>query len=441
MSIGTLLIYVFASTSILYIAHFGLYVIGACIYDIWQGVRIHRLERSGLTAFYRPRVTVLVPAHNEEAVIIRCMDSIFASTYPYISVIVVNDASHDATGRLLRAYRALHPDRQLRVITKRVNVGKGAGLNYALRRYVDSELVMMCDADSVIMPDAVANAVSYFVNPAVVGVAANVQIITQHTTLGILQKFEHMISYQSKKAYSIANCEYTIGGVASTYRTSIIRSVGYYDTDTMTEDISLSLKVAAKGNRAHRLIYAADVVAFTEPVETFSALLRQRFRWKYGALQNLVKHTDLIDINSPKYSTPLTMYRLPMAFISEVTLLVLPLVWLYGAYITLNERSLLLVVGAYLLISSYALVTLWYNTQLRWRERIQLTAYVPIMYFLFYIMDIIQIAAVIRCAVRSPQLFGRKRTVSTWVSPPRLGSRLGSIPLTTSLQATRKSHE
>lgn len=441
MSFESVVVYVFATTSILYITHFGMYVIGACLYDIWQGMRLHRLQRSALTSFYKPRITVLIPAHNEEAVIVRCLDSIFASSYPYLSVIVVNDASTDATRRLLRAYQAINPTRSLRVINKRINVGKGAGLNYALQKYVDSPLVMMCDADSVLAPTAIANAITYFINPSVVGVAANVQILSQHTSLGILQKFEHMISYQSKKAYSIANCEYTIGGVASTYRTSTIRSVGYYDTDTMTEDISLSLKVAAKGNRAHRLIYAADVVAFTEPVETFRALLRQRFRWKYGALQNLVKHTDLIDVNSPRYTTTLTMYRLPMAFLSEVTLLVLPLVWLYGLYVTLNERSLLLVFGAYLLISSYALVTLWYNTHLHWGERLKLTAYVPIMYFLFYVMDIIQIAAVLQCLAKARPLFARKRTASTWVSPPRLGSRLGSIPLAAPLQATRKSHE
>ncbi len=441
MTFEAVVFYIFAATSILYIAHFGMYVIGACLYDIWQGVRLRRLERNPLISFYKPHVTVLVPAHNEEAVIERCLDSIFASSYPYISAIVVNDASTDTTRQVLQAYRKAHPDQPLRVINKRINGGKGVGLNDALKRYVDSELVMMCDADSILAPTAIANAVTYFMNPSVVGVSANVQIITQHTTLGMLQKFEHMISYQSKKAYSITNCDYVIGGVASTYRTDVIRSVGYYEIDTQTEDISLSIKIVAQGNKAHRLVYAADVVAFTEPVSSFKNLLRQRFRWKYGSLQNLMKHTYLIDANSPKYSTMLTMYRLPMAIISEFTLLLLPLVWLYALYITLNEHTLLLLTGAYLLISSYTLLTLWYNSQLRWRERLQLTVYVPIMYFLFYIMDVVQIISVIHCLVKVRSIINTNHGASTWVSPTRLGDQLSAVPVTTTLRMAEKSHE
>lgn len=300
---------------------------------------------------------------------------------------------------------------------------------------------MMIDADSMLTPTSIANAVSYFVDSSVAGVSANVQILSHHTTLGMLQKFEHMISYQSKKAYSITNCDYIIGGVASTYRTSIIRSVHFYDTDTQTEDISLSLKVIAKGNRAHRLIYAADVVALTEPVSTFSGLLRQRFRWKYGALQNLVKHSYLIDANSPKYTTMLTMYRLPMAIVSELTLLLLPVVWLYGIYVTFSEQTPLLIIGAYLLISSYAFLTLWYNTHLSRRERLLLTIYVPIIYILFYIMDVVQITAAIRCLFRVRELVRHENRVSTWVSPARLGDQLSPMPLASSLPAPERRHE
>lgn len=420
--------------------HLGFYVIGACMYDVWQYFRQHmRLHDS--TKKYRPQITVLVPAHNEEKVIVRCLDSIFVSTYPRLRVMVVNDASTDSTEQLVNQYRHAHPDQQLSMLSELLNIGKGAALNHALKDSVSTELVMMLDADSLLAPNAIEKAVSYFANSRVVGVAANVQIINQHTTLGMLQKFEHMVSYQSKKAYSITNCDYIIGGVGSTYRTKAIRAVNYYDTDTMTEDISLSMKLAAQGNRENRLLYGADVVALTEPVDTFSTLARQRYRWKYGSLQNLVKHSYLIDANSRKYSNMLTMYRLPMAIVTEMTLLLLPLVWLYGFYITLSERSLTLIAGAYLLISIYTLLTLWYNTYLRWQERLQLAIYVPIMYFLFYIMDVVQIAAIIRCIVRAPQLLRREHVASTWVSPARLGNRLSTTSVSTSSTTAEESHE
>lgn len=424
MVIGSLIIYLFGITSALYIAHFGFYLIGACIYDIWQSLRQRRQEQLMGAVTYQPLVTILVPAHNEEKVIERCLESIFASRYPRLSVIVVNDASTDNTRQILHNYAKAHREQSLRVVNKRRNGGKAIALNYALRRYVTSELVMMIDADSLLTPESLEHAVAYFTDPSIAGVSANVQIITQHTILGVLQKFEHMISYQSKKVYSIANCDYVIGGVASTYRTRVVRAVQFYDTDTQTEDISLSIKIVARGNRSHRLIYGADVVALTEPVATFGALLRQRYRWKYGSIQNLIKHSYLIDVITTRHTPMLTTYRLPMAVVTEFALLLLPLTWLYAVYITLAERSPLLVIGAYLLITFYTFLTLWYNTYLRRRERLFLSLYVPVMYFVFYIMDIVQITAVIRCLLQANRLRRHENTGSRWASPVRLGNEL-----------------
>lgn len=418
--------YIFAATSVLYILHLGFYMIGASVYDVWQRRRLRNYQgrHKKFHTPYRPSITVLIPAHNEEKVIERCLNSVVASSYPHLAIIVINDASTDATKHIIHQYQRTHKDRPLRTINKRRNVGKGAALNDALRRYVKTPLVMMIDADSVIAPVAIERAVSYFTNPSIAGVAANVQIISHHTALGMLQKFEHMISYQSKKAYSITNCDYIIGGVASTYRTRVIRSVGFYDTDTLTEDISLSLKIVNKGNRSHRLVYGADVVAMTEPVETFPALLRQRYRWKYGSLQNVIKHSHLIDSSMPKYTPMLTIYRLPMAIVTEIVLLFLPFTWIYAIYVTLFEHSLLLIVGAYLTITLYTLTTLWYNDYLQRRERMLLSLYVPILYFVYYVMDIIQIIAATQCLVNVRRLSRRESTVSTWASPARIGDRL-----------------
>src|SRR5579884_1576561 len=149
---------------------------------------------------------------------------------------------------------------------------------------------MCLDADSILHPSAIERAVSYFSDPKIIGVAANVRVIGNRTTLGKLQQFEHMIGYRSKKFYSLSNCEFIVGGVASTYRKSVLKKVKFYDDDTLTEDIGLSLKLIAKeGNRRRRVTYAADVVALTEGVSSFNDLLKQRYRWKMGNLQNLYK--------------------------------------------------------------------------------------------------------------------------------------------------------
>jgi poly-beta-1,6-N-acetyl-D-glucosamine synthase len=432
------LFYLFAGVSILYVLHFGIYLVGANVYDIWQHRRKHRLVRrapregsaecaatatwSGPYLAEVPGlVSIVLAAHNEEQVIVRALDSIRRSTYRYYEVIVADDASTDLTEQLVRDYQGRHPEMDLHLHRMRSNAGKGAALNSVLRRHARGEFVMTLDADSLLAPNAVANALSYFEDPCVAGVAANVRIIDEPTVLGVLQRFEHMIGYRSKKLYSVTNCEFVVGGVASTYRMRVLRKVDFYDTDTLTEDIGLSTKVTSLGNRRFRMVYGADVVAMTEGVLTFRALARQRYRWKYGSMQNLVKYHRMIGNPSRRYSRTLTMYRLPMAVLSEFTLLVSPLAWTYAAYMSLTQYTPALVLGAYATITGYTLITIWMDENLSRRERLRLSCYAPTAYFVFYIMDLVQLTAILRCLVRTRSLLRRRDIGSTWASPERAG--------------------
>jgi cellulose synthase/poly-beta-1,6-N-acetylglucosamine synthase-like glycosyltransferase len=372
-------------------------------------------------------VTVAVAAHNEELVIARCLESLRRSTYPHFEVIVADDASTDRTRSIVRDFRLKHPDMRLQVYRMKKNVGKGGALNAVLRRHARGEFVMTLDADSIVTPKTIANAVAYFDDQTVAGVAANVQILDEPTVLGVLQKFEHMVGYRSKKMYSLLNCEFVVGGVASTYRTRVLRQVGFYDTDTVTEDIGLSTKIVNLGNRRYRMVYASDVVAMTEGVMNFRALVKQRFRWKYGSLQNLVKYRRLVFNPSGRYSRSLTVYRMPMAIFSEVALLVSPLAWTYALYMTITQYNPGLMIGAYLTITAYMLVTIWFDENISAWSRINLTFYAPIAYFIFYIMDLVQLLAIFRCLFRSSALFRQKDIGSTWVSPQRLGKQLAGV--------------
>jgi biofilm PGA synthesis N-glycosyltransferase PgaC len=422
--------YAFATISALYIMHFGFYLIGANIYDVWQIRRQHERYQnaaSGKAQRYEPLVTVAISAHNEELVIARCLDSIRNSTYNNLQVLVVDDASKDATYQIMKDYEKAYPDFPFTPLQKIKNVGKGAALNYALSSHAKGQLAMTLDADSVLQSDAIANAVGYFMDPKVVGVAANVKILEDYTVLGVLQRLEHMVGYRSKKAYSIANCEFVVGGVASTYRLAKIREYGFYDTDTMTEDIGLSTKVISHGNRENRIIYASDVVAATEGVTTFHGLLKQRYRWKYGSLQNLIKYRKLIgNHDTKKYSRWLLFYRMPMAVASEFALLLSPVIWAYVLYWTLAASSLRLVIGAYIVITAYTILTIWFDEHMTIRDRIHLSLYAFTAYFIFYIMDAIQLISMVRCLRRGYRLVRQKGDGAIWVSPRRIGREIAA---------------
>lgn len=442
---NSILLWIITLIGLINFIHISLFIGFANLYDIRKLRRAAKERKNPPLEAFEPKVTVLIPAHNEELGIIRCLETVSRSTYRNLSIVVIDDASTDKTSELVRAYidkysgkatsrivyhdgkpvreyyRPLSDKPAILLLTRPVNGGKAAGLNYALKYAVTDGLTMTLDADSTLDPHAIENAVTYFKDPTVVGVAANVKIMTQHHVLGMLQKFEHMIGYRSKKFYSMINCEFVIGGVASTYRYDVLKEVGFYDTDTATEDIALSTKIASKGNKAYRLVYGADVVASTEGVQTYKALVKQRYRWKLGTLQVLFKYRYLFANPAKRYSRSLSMYRIPMAFLSEIFLLLQPFILSYIVYLAIINHGAHTLLGGYLTITLYVLWSLWPDEHLSRREKLTLSAYAPVMYFVFFIMDSVQLLAIGRCLVNFRQFTRLQNTHVTWASPERVG--------------------
>jgi len=450
-----LFLYLLACANLISILHIGLYTIGANSYDIvrFKKERDERRKRSARRITKAPRkslVSVVIPAHNEAQVIRRTLDSVLASSYSNFEIIVVDDGSSDKTAQIVRNYikrvkktsqlrvwsyftaggrasskqrrriRSPHNKCRIKVISQR-NQGKAAAMNNAIKNHVRGQLIMCLDADSILHPQAIENSVKYFKDYHIIGVAANVRVIESKTTLGKLQRFEHLIGYRSKKFYSLANCEFIVGGVASTYRKSVIKKVQFYDNDTMTEDIGLSLKIVAqKGNRKHRVMYAPDVVALTEGVQTFNDLLKQRYRWKMGNLQNLFKYRSLIGRYDPKqYSRALTMYRLPMALLSEVLLILEPLLLGYIIYLSITYKTFGILIGAYLTITLYTMSVFWPDEHLSVAEKLKMSLSALWIYALFYVMDVVQIYAVFKSLRLYQNIIHRETGLSTWISPQR----------------------
>ncbi len=414
-----ILFFMFMAISIINLVHICFYLVGANFYDI-IGFKAQVKRKTRLR--HQPYVTVLIPAHNEELSITHCLDSVRGSTMRNLEIIVIDDFSTDSTFQIVTDYIRNNPDfnHQIRLFRTPHNIGKAGALNHAFKRGIRGEFVMTLDADSLLDSQAIENAVEYFRDPKVAGVAANVRVLQSSSMLGILQRFEYMVGYRSKKFYSLSNSEFIIGGVASTYRYSVLKEVGFYDNDIQTEDIALSLKIAAMGNRDYRLVYGADVLAHTQGVQTFKALLRQRYRWKLGSLQSLMKNKNLFMSSQKKYSRSLTMYRIPMAFLSELIIMVEPFLVLYIIYLSFMMMTLSSFIGAYSFITLYLLWNLWPDEHMKFTQKLRMTAYAPMMYFLFYIMNFVQFTAVLRCVFNFKQVLRRKPTSAVWTSPERM---------------------
>lgn len=417
----TIFFYVFMMISMINLVHLGMYLIGANMYDVRvfkkEAAKRKRLRRNAL-------VSILIPAHNEALSIERCLDSVRKSTMRDLEIIVIDDASTDDTYEIVQKYIRTHSDfnRPITLLRCVKNVGKAGALNYALNRGLRGRFVMTLDADSILHPQAIQNAVDYFYDdPDVVGVAANVRVLESMSILGLLQRFEYMVGYRSKKFYTVSNSEFIVGGVASTYRYSVLKEVGFYDHDIQTEDIALSLKIASKGNKRYKLVYGVDVISMTEGVQSFKALMRQRYRWKLGSLQSLVKYRNLFMSGDKRFSKSLTWYRIPMAFFGELIVLTEPILMAYIVYLSFLALSPQAFIGAYTLITAYLLWNVWPDEHMSIADKLKMTAYTPVMYFVFYVMNFVQFTAVLKCLFHLNQVTRKTATTATWTSPERSG--------------------
>ena len=96
-----------------------------------------------------PRVSVLVPARNEEANIGDCVRSLLSQDYPDFEVIVLDDGSRDRTGEILAELAARDP--RLRVIAGRELPAGWLGKHWACQQLgeaADGELLLFTDADT-----------------------------------------------------------------------------------------------------------------------------------------------------------------------------------------------------------------------------------------------------------------------------------------------------
>src|SRR5437762_13289661 len=119
-----------------------------------------------------PSVTVLIPAHNEERVIVQTITSVLLSDLQDLQIIVVDDGSTDKTGELLDTNFSLEP--RVRIIHQ-VNRGKAAALNQAMS-LADTEMVVTIDADTEMESDAIGKLIRHFSDPQVGAVAGNVTV-------------------------------------------------------------------------------------------------------------------------------------------------------------------------------------------------------------------------------------------------------------------------
>jgi cellulose synthase/poly-beta-1,6-N-acetylglucosamine synthase-like glycosyltransferase/peptidoglycan/xylan/chitin deacetylase (PgdA/CDA1 family)/spore germination protein YaaH len=260
---------------------------------------------------FQPLVSVLIPAYNEEDVILRTVTSALAADYPNTEIIVINDGSTDRTGELLQENFGANP----RVhIIHQVNGGKPSALARGLDN-ATGKIAVTIDADTHIDRKAISKLVRNFVDPQVGAVAGNVKVGNRTRWLTRWQALEYITSQNmEKRAFDLLNCIPVVPGAIGAWRVEAITAAGGFTAETVAEDTDLTIAIRRAG---WRISYDEEAIGYTQAPETSEALMRQRFRWTFGTLQSVYKHRDTI--GRWKYGT-LGWVALPNIFIFQLLL-------------------------------------------------------------------------------------------------------------------------
>lgn len=261
------------------------------------------------SADYLPSVSVVVPACNEEKVIVKTINALLESSYPKFDIIAVDDGSGDGTYQNLITAFAGNP--RVRSYTK-PNGGKADALNYGIEK-TEAEIIIALDADTIFLPDTISKLVRHFENPDVGAVAGNAKVGNRLNLLTNLQAVEYITSQNlDRRAFDALNCITVIPGAVGAWRRGLILKAGGFSSDTLAEDADLTLTILKTGKKIN---YEEEAVALTEAPDTVRGFLRQRFRWMFGSLQAVWKHLDAL--LRPRYGA-LGMFAIPNVFIFQI---------------------------------------------------------------------------------------------------------------------------
>ena len=261
---------------------------------------------------FAPPVAVLVPAYNEEKVIVRTIRSVLNSDYENLRTIVIDDGSTDRTYEVAcEAYRDEIASGRLQVLRK-PNAGKAEALNFAVARITEDYYVGI-DADTVIARDAVSKLMGHFADPQIGAVAGNAKVGNRVNLWTRWQALEYITSQNfERRALDLFNVVTVVPGAIGAWRTEAVRHGGGYPINTVAEDADLTMNLLEQG---FKVIYEDRALAFTEAPIDAKGLMRQRFRWSFGTLQAIFKHKQAFTKNRA-----MGLFALPNILIFQILL-------------------------------------------------------------------------------------------------------------------------
>ncbi len=237
---------------------------------------------------YKPFVTVMIPAHNEESVITNTVALVFEMDYPNFEVIVIDDRSTDNTASVIKSLEEQYGGR-LKTLIRPQNAfpGKSAVLNDALK-LARGEAILVFDADAQMDKNFLTNLV-YELQPKDVG-AVQARKVIKNKDVNLLtrcQNNEMTIDTSCQVTRDAVKGAVELRGNGELIKREALEDIGGWNNYTITDDLDMSTRLHIKGWDVR---FCKDTIVYEEGIMYLMPLYRQRRRWLEGTIRRYLEY-------------------------------------------------------------------------------------------------------------------------------------------------------
>lgn len=231
-----------------------------------------------------PVVSVLIPAHNEEMVIGRTVDSMAKLDYPKnrLEIIVINDSSTDKTGKILAEKQELYSNLIVVTINPALGAkGKSNALNQGLKA-AKGKYIVVYDADNTPERAAVRRLTEAIMQAPDLGAVVgkfrtrnrDTNLLTRFINIETLN-FQWIVQAGRGSLFGLT----TITGTNFIVRRDLLEKLGGWNLKALTEDTELTVRIYEQG---YRISWLPEAVTWEQEPEKIGVWVRQRTRWARG---------------------------------------------------------------------------------------------------------------------------------------------------------------
>lgn len=237
---------------------------------------------------YKPFISVLIPAHNEELVIRDTVENILAIDYSAFEIIIINDRSTDKTVDVLEELQNQYGEKFSYFSRgKDAFPGKSAVLNEALK-ISKGDVICVFDADARVNSDFFKNILPSLADADTGAVQARKVICnSEDNFLTMCQNNEYAMDSHFQKGRDCIKGAVELRGNGELIKKEALIDVDGWNEFTITDDLDLSTRLHLKG---WDIRFCPDVSVYEEGITKFFPLLRQRRRWVEGSIRRYLDY-------------------------------------------------------------------------------------------------------------------------------------------------------